>query len=681
MASYKTIAFILCSCILNHICRADTVTLPQPAIPVLTPAIHSKIVASGVPVLTLDSGSTRNTKLEPYFSAWEDTATTTGIMRILSGPTTFVPIAQLVRRSPVSTYWLSASIVVAGGQTGNYTISFNALTFVDLYLFQDGHCVHHGSAGILRPASALGKEDGRNWLGLSLSRPGKYLLMLQVRHVKHYQPVFDFALHRREEWQNLRYHKAGSKFRLQGAVWIFFIYTLISWKVSRFRPYAWLLLFITGILSYDLCTDGYMIEWFFPEHPAAALPLYMHSLHLGILGILLLTVDFWKLRTIAPRLYRAGIGVIGFLTFMVVTTLWIDLTTGNYFLANLVNLCAAAVYLSFLAAAVFFCWNRLNAAQRYLAYGLFVFIGVGIFMTLASALFSERSATIVTYFTNGGILAIFIVFSTGLKQALQQYEVDKRAALQELNRLQLHQNALLEMNVAERTIELRAANRDLSQQKELLAQKNVRIETLIDELNHRVKNNLQLLYGLMSLQLPDVADVASQNILKSHLVRIKAMMLANQKLHGFNETDMIKLGQFLQELFEYQMLIFDAGQGVKLELDLPADVALNARYTLSLGLIFSELLTNSYKYAFAGVRAPSISIAVRLSRTGELICHYADNGIGIKGHRADERSQGSMLVQDLVRQMEGYMTVGQGQGVSYDFSIPLPAGQPYGMTQ
>ena len=102
--------------------------------------------------------------------------------------------------------------------------------------------------------------------------------------------------------------------------------------------------------------------------------------------------------------------------------------------------------------------------------------------------------------------------------------------------------------MSERTEELAISNKRLLKQKQLLAERNGKIEILINELNHRVKNNLQLLYSLLSLQLPIVKDGASREILKGNIGKIRAMMLVNQKLFNFEQGRGVGLCEFICEL-------------------------------------------------------------------------------------------------------------------------------------
>jgi two-component sensor histidine kinase len=640
------LSFLACTC------RADTLPIALSAIP-----------ENGIP-------------LQPHFAVWEDATRMAGLATARAHMQEFVPMNGLPPGRATDAYWLRVTLDCNKYDGKPMGVAFSNLTYVDLYLFHEGRCIRHSAAGIFRPRSALSAGDSRCWLSLPPLEKGPYTLLLRVQHTKHFQPVFNFVLEERDSWLRQRHDKESIDLRSQGALLIFLFYILVSWIVTRFRPYAWLLLLITGVAFYNLCTDGYFIEWFFPEHPATGWLFNTHFVDLGVFGLLMLVIDFWEVRKYNPRLYRTGAFIFVFLAGLVLTRFCINLFTGNFWLSNLLNVWAPIVYFPFLAILVRNCWARLNGPQRYLAYGLFIFMAMGVLASLGSAIFNERWLTVTPHITTTVILSVFILFSTGLKLELNQHEIDKQIALQELNRLQQHQNVLLEKRVEQRTIELKESNLNLQEQKQLLADKNARIETLINELNHRVKNNLQLLYSLISLQLPSIRDEAAREILKDNIARIRAMILVSRKFYHFDDGDSILLDEFMEELCDYLHLIYDPQQQVKILRQIPTGIRLDSRQTLSFGLVLSELLTNSFKYAFTGISDPVVMISIQLDESGNMACRYSDNGVGLKGEPDGRSSLGMSLVQDLIRQMNGWLTTQSGAGLAYEFILPIPSNHP-----
>lgn len=615
----------------------------------------------------------QKTLLSPYATIWEDPTNTSDTATVRNHFAQFIAPDRLVQQSPVSFYWLRIPVRNATGAAADMMLSFTSLTFVDVYLYQGNRCILHRQAGAFRPRSRFAAGDGRFYTLLPLQSGQSYELLLKVHHTKYYSPVFNFSLQQKDvflaQLHTMQLIDAWS----QGAVAVFLIYTILSWLVSRFRPYLWLLCYITGIGFYGIATGGYLIEWMFPENPVMGWLFNVTFVHLGSFGIYMLLMDFWQMKQHNPKLYKIGKILIVELVLLTITGLCIDYFTGNFNLANNINLWSFSIPFSFIIASLWLCWHRLTRAQRYMAYGLLLFFLGALVIVLSSAILREKSLQFSPYITNFTTLAIFLLFATGLKEELRQHEIDKHAALKELNRLQLYQNAILEQKVENRTSELKVSNQHLTEQKVLLADRNIKIETLINELNHRVKNNLQLLYGLSSLQVPMVSDEASREILKGNMAKIKAMMLVNEKLLWFDEQSSVHIQQFTSEITDHLQRIYDTQNRVSILLDVHNGIQLQGKHALSFGLILAELLTNSFKYAFADHHEhPIININIQQADLRTMQFMYADNGKGMeKGSAGNPVTMGISLVHDLTRQMNGKITVENGHGLTYQFLIPI----------
>lgn len=609
----------------------------------------------------------------PRFDVLEDSSGLLPAYTLYRNPQAFKPLAPGWQGDPTSFYWLRTSFHTSSTGDPGRVLIFSHLTYVDVFLFTDSGLVLHRAAGAFRPRSELSEGDGRLYTRLPLQAGKDYTLLLQVHHTKHYQPVFDFQLQPRRQFFTARRAREALDAALMGAIFLFFVYTLLSWMASRYRPYIWLALFTAGIGLYVFCTRGYWIEWFSPEDPAAGWLLNVHFLHAGMLGIYLLVSDSWHIRTNFPRLHTWMRWIPAILVTTTVASFCIDYFLGNYNLSGLIHFCEQPLMLAFVVSAILVCWPRLSPAQRYLAYGLALAGLAGLFITVNGLLNHERSLTATSIISDGIILAVVMLFGTGLKEEMRSHEIAKQAVLEELSILQQQQNSILEKKVAERTEELAISNKRLLKQKQMLAERNGKIETLINELNHRVKNNLQLLYSLLSLQLPIVKDGASREILKGNIGKIRAMMLVNQKLFNFEQGRSIGLCEFIGELATHLQKIYDSKEKTRIIQDIPTGLFLSDRHTLSFGLILSELFTNTFKHAFKDHPDPCINVRAKALNDHLMEFIYSDNGMGIVGEQENtERfSMGIPLIRDLTRQMNGQMTVNGEGGLSYCFTIPV----------
>lgn len=210
----------------------------------------------------------------------------------------------------------------------------------------------------------------------------------------------------------------------------------------------------------------------------------------------------------------------------------------------------------------------------------------------------------------------------------------------------------------------------MAERTEQLQLRNARIETLINELHHRVKNNLQLLYSLNQLQLPLVTDSKAQDILKSNISKIKAMILVNQKLYQFDDVTDVNLKEFIEELAAYSERIYDSKGTVQIALSLPGDINMDANHILSFGLIVAEMLTNSYKYAFTNVAHPLIRMSILPVNHNTFQFLFSDNGPGMPAGR-ENVSMGLPLIKDLARQLNATVEIRNDNGLMYTFTIPV----------
>lgn len=202
----------------------------------------------------------------------------------------------------------------------------------------------------------------------------------------------------------------------------------------------------------------------------------------------------------------------------------------------------------------------------------------------------------------------------------------------------------LEQTVNERTAQLK---RSLSEQADLLTEKDV----LLKEIHHRVKNNLQVVSGLLELQSKNLEDEAARDALREGRNRVRSIALIHQNLYRFEDLGSIELKRFIDDLCGEISSIY---KKVALHLDVPS-LQLDIDTAVPIGLILNELLTNSFKYAFGAGSAGEIFIRVCAPGPGRYELTYADNGPGLPAEFDITRATtlGIQLIHDLTRQIGG----------------------------
>lgn len=194
-------------------------------------------------------------------------------------------------------------------------------------------------------------------------------------------------------------------------------------------------------------------------------------------------------------------------------------------------------------------------------------------------------------------------------------------------------------------------------------------EVLLKEVYHRTKNNMNVIAGLLQLQMNTIEDIKIRQMFKETQARIHSMSLVNELLYKTKELSKLDLKDYLEELTKAITADYKAAH-VRLNLDLDStQVSLDV--ATPCGLIINELLSNSMKHAFPNKRGGKISISLRAKRN-EIELTYSDNGIGFPEGFQIERSSslGLRLVDTLARkQLQGSLEIlsGKGAGVVIRF--------------
>lgn len=201
----------------------------------------------------------------------------------------------------------------------------------------------------------------------------------------------------------------------------------------------------------------------------------------------------------------------------------------------------------------------------------------------------------------------------------------------------------------------------------VLEEKNRRIELLVRELHHRVKNNLQVVSGLLSLQSNRTESESAKLAMEEGRSRINAMALIHQRLYMDKDLASVDVKDYLENLSKSLAgsFGFDSDH-IHTNINLPEN-NLDVDLAMPIGLIVNELVTNAFKHAFSGINDPAVNIHLYRKRDHVLELQVSDNGSGLKEEKAG--SFGMKLVQTLVKQINGTMTVKQDPGTAYTIEI------------
>jgi two-component sensor histidine kinase len=225
-----------------------------------------------------------------------------------------------------------------------------------------------------------------------------------------------------------------------------------------------------------------------------------------------------------------------------------------------------------------------------------------------------------------------------------QQEVQERLRAEDTVRLL---NSDLERRVQERTAALEAANRDLSQ---ALKDK----EVLLMEVHHRVKNNLQVITSLLTMQARSFGDPVLTEAYNAGLNRIFAMSRVHELLYRSEHAGTLDLGLYLESLAQDLRRLHESdGFAPELRMTMTGSLQLGLDKITPLALIVNEVLTNALRHGFKGRRRGTIEITLDIDG-GVARLEIADDGVGLRADwREGKGSIGIRLVELMVRQVEG----------------------------
>ena len=199
-------------------------------------------------------------------------------------------------------------------------------------------------------------------------------------------------------------------------------------------------------------------------------------------------------------------------------------------------------------------------------------------------------------------------------------------------------------------------------------------EILIKEIHHRVKNNLQVVSGLIELQILSLNDEQSINALRDSQNRIRTMALIHEALYRSEDFTKIEVSSYLEKL-AHSLFETNSISGERIGLNLVLDtIFLEIETGIHCGLIVTELLTNVFKHAFPGDRKGEVTIAFHADGP-DYTLSFSDNGVGIP-HEFDlteSDSLGLKLVNLMVTdQLEGSIEVLREGGTTFNIRFPAP---------
>ncbi|MBK8484424.1 MAG: sensor histidine kinase [Saprospiraceae bacterium] len=174
---------------------------------------------------------------------------------------------------------------------------------------------------------------------------------------------------------------------------------------------------------------------------------------------------------------------------------------------------------------------------------------------------------------------------------------------------------------------------------------------LLSEVHHRVKNNLQLVISLLALHYNKKKNNSEFQFLEEIANKIRSIALIHEHLYNSGEFERIELGSYIKELLEHYLALHTSALKFEYHLESDSPIYLNLETTMPIGIICTELISNSLKYA----RREEVTLLLEFklyALENKYILKYQDNGVFPSVKSSNKEGMGTMLIDSMVRQLQ-----------------------------
>ena len=196
-------------------------------------------------------------------------------------------------------------------------------------------------------------------------------------------------------------------------------------------------------------------------------------------------------------------------------------------------------------------------------------------------------------------------------------------------------------------------------------------EVLLAEIHHRVKNNLQVISSLLSLQTSVIDDAGVKEMFRESRDRVKSMALTHDQLYRSDDLARVDFGRYIRDLAGALFRSYGVNSdAVRLTVDV-ADVSLGLDEAVPCGLMINELVSNSLKHAFPGGRRGELAIGLHKDDDGRHTLVVRDNGVGCPDGLDIRNTEtlGLQLVSSLADQLGGTMELDTSSGAKFSITF------------
>ncbi|MFA6504629.1 MAG: histidine kinase dimerization/phosphoacceptor domain -containing protein [Treponemataceae bacterium] len=280
--------------------------------------------------------------------------------------------------------------------------------------------------------------------------------------------------------------------------------------------------------------------------------------------------------------------------------------------------------------------------------------------------------TLLVGYTISAIFGKFVRRMSGVAEQMANGRFDLRMKSAHITELKVLSESLNRMadRIGQNMEELVGEKKALESARDRLSTTVDLKETYLKELQHRVKNNLNVISSIMNLELGRLADGDAKRVFKEMITRVETVSRIYESLYKSSDLETVDLQPYLQGLADsIQSAYNDEQDHITIETDIES-VRVDSKKAMPLGLILNECLTNAFKYAFQSQENGFVHVRLNVLER-EIVLTISDNGVGFRpGFRAESStSLGLQIVHLLAEQLGGRISINGTKGVTVTLSI------------
>jgi PAS domain S-box-containing protein len=195
-------------------------------------------------------------------------------------------------------------------------------------------------------------------------------------------------------------------------------------------------------------------------------------------------------------------------------------------------------------------------------------------------------------------------------------------------------------------------------------------EVLLKEIHHRVKNNLQIISSLLSLQSTQLDDKKALEAFTESRNRVHSMALVHERLYMSKDFTRVDFRGYVESIINSLIKTYNISHNINLDLDIP-EIFLGIDTAIPCGLILNEMISNSLKHAFPQGEKGHIKISLTQQNSNSVQLFYSDDGVGISSHIDIDKADtlGLKLIHILTEQINGTLELKQNKGTTFVIKI------------